>query len=148
MKSGRQTNAGSLAVGIDCTCIEMYKATIDTCIVLPYIKIILSNRILNCCNFPEEWKPHCTGAKKGCRADPNNYRAISFANSSSKIFIKVLSNLLTCWTENICIINQAQAGFYGTPWLSYIDIKDNVLLLCELVKLSCSEYILPCLRVV
>ena len=98
------------AAGLDGTCMEMYKCTIDT--TLPYLNSLF-NSILSSRQFPQEW---CLSLitpvhKKGPRDDPNNYRAISVVNSLSKIFMKILSNRLTFWTESHSVIDESQAGF-------------------------------------
>ena len=49
--------------------------------------------------------------KKGERNNPNTYKAITLVTSISKMFTKVLSNILTSWVEDNDIIDEAQAGF-------------------------------------
>ena len=98
------------APGIDGTCIEMYKTTIDT--TIPFLNALF-NRILQTGQFPADW---CISIitpihKKGSKDDPNNFRAISLINSLSKNFMKVLSKRLTKWAENNSVIDESQAGF-------------------------------------
>ena len=49
--------------------------------------------------------------KKGSLSEPTIFRAISLTNSISKIFINILTKILTNWCANNNIINEAQAGF-------------------------------------
>jgi len=101
---------GSCATGLDGICVEMFKNSIG--FTLPFIKHIF-NRILDSGSIPSSW---CESIivpvhKKGSINDPNNYRAISIANTFSKIFMKILSKRLTSWAELNGAIDEAQAGF-------------------------------------
>lgn len=98
------------APGPDGTCIEMFKNTIH--VSLNYLNKLF-NAILNSGNFPPEW---CTSLitpvhKRGPQTDPNNFRAISVGNCVGKLFMKILSERLTFWSEAHSVIDEAQAGF-------------------------------------
>lgn len=49
--------------------------------------------------------------KKGDYNDPQNYRGISFLNTSSKLFSAILYNRLTNWVKEKRVLNELQAGF-------------------------------------
>jgi len=88
----------------------MYKVTIH--ITLPYIKALF-NDILSSGTFPAIWCESLITPihKKGSYSDPNNYRAVSVANSLSKVFMKILSTRLTIWANANGAIDESRAGF-------------------------------------
>ena len=79
---------------------------------LPYIKALF-NDILSSGTFPSIWCESLITPihKKGSYSDPNNYRAVSVANSLSKVFMKILSTRLTIWANVNGAIDESQAGF-------------------------------------
>jgi len=109
---GPQSLRNGCAVGSDGTGIEMYKATIH--ITLPYIKALFID-ILSSVTVPAIWcESQITPIhKKGSYSDPNNYRAVSVANSLSKVFKKILSTRLTIWANINGAIDESHAGFRG-----------------------------------
>lgn len=72
--------------------------------------------------------------KKGPVNEVNNYRGISFMNSSAKIFMGVLNDRLQAWVEAKEIIVEYQAGFrrrYSTA--------DNIYNLSAIVNIKLAE---------
>jgi len=95
---------GSRSSGVDGLCIEMYKNTINY--TMPYLNTLIWE-------IPSSWCDSIITPvfKTGDSNDPNNYRAISVCTSLSKIFMKILSTMLTNWATRNIVIDEAQAGF-------------------------------------
>lgn len=106
------------APGSDRIPIEFYKYGSDE---LVGKLSFLFNNILEYGVIPQQFKEALIFPihKKGSRADPANYRGISFLNASYKVFTAVLQRRLTTWIEVNKLFKEYQAGF--RPGYSTID---------------------------
>ena len=73
----------------------------------------LMNRTLHTGEIPQYWTSTNTIMlhKKGNKLDPNNYRGITLANTTTKIFTTILARRLNTWCESCDILPEGQAGF-------------------------------------
>ena len=80
--------------------------------ILPYMRKFM-NRLFEKGEFPESWTK-CVLVpihKKGNVNSPDNYRGIALLETFSKIYISVLTNRITFFTEAFSKITESQAGF-------------------------------------
>ena len=109
-------------------CIELYKHTSD--VILPFLTELF-NTIYDTGYFPVDWRTSIVVPlhKSGPTDNPHDYRGISLINSLCKVFINILTNRLSIWTERNDILNEAQAGFRKN-----YSIVDNIFTLLSLVQ--------------
>ena len=86
------------SVGPDGLCTELYKHTSD--VILPFLTELF-NTIYDTGYFPVDWSASIVVPlhKSGPTDNPHNYRGISLINSLCKVFINILTNRLSIWTE-------------------------------------------------
>lgn len=116
------------AAGSDGIPVEFYKyGTNELSANLTY----LFNNILESGIIPQRFEEALIFPiyKKGCRANPENYRGISFLNASYKIFTAILQSRLTAWIDTNHLLKEYQAGF--RPGYSTVD---HVFVLTSIVE--------------
>lgn len=117
------------APGVDRIAYEFYKHAPD-CFLEGLVKLF--SYILSNGEVPESFKKSVLYPlyKKGDPEDPNNYRAISFNDSMTKILTSILLNRLITFVKDNDLISEFQAGFrsgYGTT--------DHIFTLTSIIQL-------------
>ena len=86
-------------------------AGIDDNFLVVIVKIL--NKIFESGEFPEEWAAGIIVVlfKGGDKKELNNYRGITLLSILGKLFVGILNNRLTKFSEEYEVINENQAGF-------------------------------------